>query len=481
MSHIRANIKFIKDLAFKKFSIPPYQRPYRWQTSNVEELLNCIRENMELGKSEYRIGSIILHSKNYKNDKMDIVDGQQRLTTLSLIFRLVNSDTPYTINVAYRHLDSKQNIYRNYRCIKEWFVNNNVDRNTFADYILMRCSVVQIEANEIGETFQMFDSQNGRGKPLEAYNLLKAYHIRAIDESQSSIVVNTEKIELEKKWEHAVEDVEVVRGEPLLKYLINDLYRIRTWGRFSRAYTFNKRRIKEFKGIQIHGGKVGLPLENISLLIHKFSGNNNVASPAARTPDGDKDMNPFVNISMPIVNGRLFFEYVQTFVTAYKYLFAEEHEDERLQKFQRMFRKYCAEYSGSYRQGDTYVRDVYIALCLAVFDKFGLDGLMQKYNMLYALTYRERLEKEVVFYETMAEYPKLYFGVIMSATSLYDLTPLTNDAMKDIRCSKLNGSEDVLKYIIQHLSTKIYAAKSGLKLYDKVLRIEQEITLKDFE
>lgn len=40
-----------------------------------------------------------------------------------------------------------------------------------------------IVVKDRSEAFQMFDSQNGRGKELEAYNLLKAYHIRAMEQN----------------------------------------------------------------------------------------------------------------------------------------------------------------------------------------------------------------------------------------------------------------------------------------------------------
>lgn len=71
---------------FENLRIPNYQRPYRWTTQNVNELIDDVSEAVNGGKSNYLIGNIILH-KNKDGDKeyFDIVDGQQRLTTLVLI------------------------------------------------------------------------------------------------------------------------------------------------------------------------------------------------------------------------------------------------------------------------------------------------------------------------------------------------------------------------------------------------------------
>lgn len=59
--------------------IPSYQRPYKWNRKHIRNLFYDLRDAM--GKKEYQIGSVILH----ENDgHLDIVDGQQRLISISL-------------------------------------------------------------------------------------------------------------------------------------------------------------------------------------------------------------------------------------------------------------------------------------------------------------------------------------------------------------------------------------------------------------
>lgn len=68
-----------------RYEIPPYQRPYSWKKENVQQLIEDVWEAYEGNDKEYFIGSLITIEKE-KNQCYDVVDGQQRLTTLNLIF-----------------------------------------------------------------------------------------------------------------------------------------------------------------------------------------------------------------------------------------------------------------------------------------------------------------------------------------------------------------------------------------------------------
>lgn len=70
--------------------IPPYQRPYKWTAKNAIQLLDDIIEAKNQNKETYRIGTLILHFD--KNSKYNIVDGQQRTVTLSLLVKALNAE-----------------------------------------------------------------------------------------------------------------------------------------------------------------------------------------------------------------------------------------------------------------------------------------------------------------------------------------------------------------------------------------------------
>jgi hypothetical protein len=66
------------------YEIPPYQRPYSWEKENVQQLLDDIWEAYTANDSEYFIGSVITIERE-RDRRYEVVDGQQRLTSLNLI------------------------------------------------------------------------------------------------------------------------------------------------------------------------------------------------------------------------------------------------------------------------------------------------------------------------------------------------------------------------------------------------------------
>ena len=71
----------IKDISL---NIPIYQRPYKWTARNAIQLLDDIIDAKNSNKESYRVGTLILHKAKDKN-QYDIVDGQQRTITFSLL------------------------------------------------------------------------------------------------------------------------------------------------------------------------------------------------------------------------------------------------------------------------------------------------------------------------------------------------------------------------------------------------------------
>lgn len=70
-----------------RLSIPEYQRPYKWTARNSIQLLDDIIEAKNNNKEVYRVGTLILHKDKDKKgqDRYNIVDGQQRTITFSLL------------------------------------------------------------------------------------------------------------------------------------------------------------------------------------------------------------------------------------------------------------------------------------------------------------------------------------------------------------------------------------------------------------
>ena len=73
----------IQEILDDIFYIPSYQRGYRWSIQQVKELLEDIEEFCEKGSNGiYCIQPLVV---NHNNEKWNVVDGQQRLTTISIL------------------------------------------------------------------------------------------------------------------------------------------------------------------------------------------------------------------------------------------------------------------------------------------------------------------------------------------------------------------------------------------------------------
>ena len=87
VSEIMLTTKLIGDIE-GHFSVPSYQRGYRWGESEVVRLLDDIYSTE--GKRNYCLQPVVVRKTN---DKYEIIDGQQRLTTIFLIYRYMNQES----------------------------------------------------------------------------------------------------------------------------------------------------------------------------------------------------------------------------------------------------------------------------------------------------------------------------------------------------------------------------------------------------
>lgn len=448
-------------LGEKGLNIPDYQRPYCWTAKNVEQLLNDIKESRQQGRLDYLIGSVILHKKDGKTNggddmgELDIVDGQQRVTTICLIARLVCRETTLP-SLTYNHTESYFHIRENATVIKRW-LNDNIgssqqSRTDFLDYLLENCRVVQITVAKLNEAFQLFETQNGRGKALEAYNLLKAYHIRAMADEPQEV-----KRDCDVRWE----DAALFDGNDLLKQVIDEhLYRIRIWSRNKNAYKFTKKNVDEFKGFTIgRDSTVDYAYQNTMLQQQIALGfmrciEKGLFKIKSRFKHGDPvNISPFASINQLIINGKSFFDYIETYTEIYKRLFMQP-DSSQLFSFKEYYESYC-KYSGSNRKGDGYIRKVYKSAIMLMFDRFGESGVNEFYKDIYLCLYRYRLEKQRIWFDTMckADVSGWLFATIQNAKNISELMEIKShaeEARLAVKANKaiFNGATKVLEAFV---------------------------------
>ncbi len=257
MSYNETMIKNIDYLLnIEKLNIPIYQRPYEWSRNNILELLSDINTAIEKQKQfgnnfRYRIGTIILHKNQENNDyTLDIVDGQQRIISLMLIKKYLDKD--FKCNLLETKFTNKitiSNISQNYKYIEDYFAFRKDLKQSFINAFTNLLEVVIIKVGDISEAFQLFDSQNSKGKDLEPLDLLKAYHLRKMDNEDEK--PKKEMIELWNKnkngKEDKIEELFNIYLFPIYNWLYPNYSRLKE----KKNNDFTKDDIDIYKGIDI--------------------------------------------------------------------------------------------------------------------------------------------------------------------------------------------------------------------------------------
>jgi len=221
------------------YEIPPYQRPYSWGKENVQELLEDLWEAYTENDNEYFIGSLITIERE-RDRRYDVVDGQQRLTTLNLIFACLRdnisddaareelgkrilprnvltgeAETPRLVlrkkdqDFFRKYILEKQpfpvlsrnemekpqrHLLDNFETIEKFLEGKNQQQlKLFANYILTKVFVVFVNTDSLKSAYRLFNVLNARGLPLANADLIKNTLFSLLNDP-------TRSIELEERW-----------------------------------------------------------------------------------------------------------------------------------------------------------------------------------------------------------------------------------------------------------------------------------------
>jgi len=374
---------------FKKegLTIPEYQRPYKWTSKNVNQLIDDIVHHQK--KSAYRLGTIVFYKD--EKDKLNVVDGQQRTITLLLIALAIQSNQgrlkdamnkakikPQTSawfqDLTFKNIISLNNIRDNYRDIARRVEDFDVATVLF---FYEKCELVQVILQDVSEAFQFFDSQNARGKDLEPHDLLKAFHLREMAE------VSTEKERMQSvaNWEN-------LNTDQLKIVFANFLYRIRNWSKGYPARQFTKADADLFKGVSPRI-KEPFPFADLYRIGHFYVEGYN--QDFNRNIDRNTLKYPF-QIDQVIINGKRFFEMIDHYMAVLNEIKAIEN----LSKEAKNIYTTLETYEGHGRTGDKYVRNLFDCCLIYYWDKFGSVEMDRAVEKFFIWAYSLRLTMQNV-------------------------------------------------------------------------------------
>ncbi|WP_455516719.1 DUF262 domain-containing protein [Porphyromonas sp.] len=241
----KAQILSVEELLKLDLVIPSYQRPYKWTEKNIRELILDIQKGIEDANKhpnfKYRVGTVILYKEN-DTKPYAIVDGQQRILSFLLLKLCLSPGfTCSLLSAKFSDKVTLGNLHSNSDRIREWCssVDDGV-KEAFDKALSEVLEVVVLTVNELSEAFQLFDSQNTRGRELYPHDLLKAYHLREIHD----------KYDMQRavlKWES--KDPKAIR-----ELFDNYLFPLWNWSKRRKSCRFTAAEIDLYKGIEESSG-----------------------------------------------------------------------------------------------------------------------------------------------------------------------------------------------------------------------------------
>lgn len=434
----------IVQLLDKKLTIPDYQRPYKWQQKHVNQLIDDIFNHRT--KPCYRLGTVVLHldKKSESGEEkaaLNIVDGQQRLLTLTLLCAILDGEEKSISSTLLKHQFessvSIENLKNNAQIISERVASlPATERQELLNFVLNKCELIQVTLDDLSEAFQFFDSQNARGKALAPHDLLKAYHLREMMDSTEQ----NERLHHVSLWEQGVNPDDESAN---LHTIMGDfLFRMRRWIDGDYGIQFSRHNIDVFKGINLDSTQYAYVDAMLALdyAIETFN-----ADPARKWDKQTKGY-PF-RVDQVMINGKRFFEYIQHYMAIHSKLFVGK--DARLASFVKEHTKY----SGSNRKGDSYVRNLFLCAVIYYYDKFGDVELDKAAQICYRWAYFLRLDLQRIGMESVDNHAKARSGLFRAISKAVHPQQVLNYQPRYIQEPKFNNAEDV--------QASIEAMKSG--------------------
>lgn len=204
-------LKSIENFLGFHFLVKDYQRGYKWTATEVRQLLDDLNEFEPKENEFYCLQPIVIKADN---DKKELIDGQQRCTTIYLILQYLGQhlfDITYqtreqsaefltkiaTLGISgewndwvasYSEKDNVDNyhFFQAYRTIQDWFAEKSEDKkNRFLEKLLSKTKVIWYEVTGEIDSIELFTRINSNKIPLTEAELIKALFLIALTDTST--------------------------------------------------------------------------------------------------------------------------------------------------------------------------------------------------------------------------------------------------------------------------------------------------------
>lgn len=376
----------------EKIFIPAYQRPYTWSRTQIADLLADLQEHFFVNETfsenvtEYYLGMVLLY-RDEKGNCYEIIDGQQRITTMLILDFICNPNNAFLNNkgwnLTYKSRISAQNIKRAQQEISAYEKLKQLNENW--QRILEKTVITVLICDDKDLAFTFFDSQNNRGVKLSSVDFLKSYHLRALKDD-----LNLQKL-FAKQWD-------LQNTNDFLQELFSlQLWRTRTWKGKYLDYENNADIVEHFQKKMLNNQtlyEVSLYPNKANRLGNtlKFTADDGVSLVSQPIALQLKAADYPFSVRQPLEKGVSFFLYTEKYAALYKKLFYEFAYPEVKEVYNRLILGF-----------NYYFHSFFKLLVLNYYDKFGnfrmkefmllVDYLLGSYRFNQATIIRQTVIK----------------------------------------------------------------------------------------
>jgi hypothetical protein len=189
-----------------RYTIPIYQRNFAWGAEQIEQVISDVQDAMRDNDGSYFLGNLIVTERGGKGTDFEVIDGQQRLTTLFLLLtflhgaampvpesyrgRLHYQSRPRSADALRRIATSRpehagadgatrdedQGIHQGYNVIRQYMDQNlqAAKGPAFAEYLVKNVTLVRAVLPRKIDLNRYFEIMNTRGQQLQQVDIVKA-------------------------------------------------------------------------------------------------------------------------------------------------------------------------------------------------------------------------------------------------------------------------------------------------------------------